>query len=205
MKNTMVLLLLSISIQFSNAQDKDLIKENKKEFNQIIICTNIDSLLNYYKNIYLPDKLIDFVYAMKMYEISNGKTIVDQLFTSMPQNKIEFYYFYSLTENIFDDSSLNNKLNDYVNLYAKILSKNIIKNKNYMPNYLKLYCSIEGELLDVYISYFLKTVESNPKIFFDTFIKENSKSKKKIINTLKYGAIDWKIKLPQKYYNYLKF
>jgi hypothetical protein len=194
--------LLLFIIQVVYAQDVDLIKENQKKFNNIILCNNADSLKEYYKDIFLPDKLLDFTYAMRLYEISNGGIIVKQFFTSMPQNKIEFFYFSKLTFNIFSDTILNNKLNYFVNMYGNLLSNAVIKSKNYLPNYLKFYCSLEGDLLEENVSFLIKTLEAKPQEFYEAFKKENEAVRNQVIDILDYGALDYDINIPKKYKEY---
>ena len=197
-----MLILILFDISVITAQEIDLIKEEQKDFKKIISIKSDDSLSTYYDNIFLPSKLTDFVYAMRMNEISKGRILVNQMFEAMPQDKLEYYNFYSFTEHIFKDSVLNRKLNDYVYIYPEILSKLIISNKQYMPNYLKFNCTLEGEMVESSAGWFVNTLELNPKLFYETFIKENSKIKERILDVLHYGSLGYKIKLPGKYKKY---
>lgn len=198
----LVLILFYISV--ITAQDINLIKEEQKDFKKITSINSDDSLSTYYNSIYLPSKLTDFVYAMRMYEISERKIVVDQMFEAMPQDKLEYVNFYSLTENLFSDTVLNRKLNNYVYNYPEILSKLIILRKHYMPNYLKFNCTLEGEMVESSAYWFVNTLKLNPKLFYNILIKENSRIKERILDILHYGNLDYNVKLPGKYKNFFQ-
>ena len=165
----------------------DVLKEDFESFNTIIHLTNPDSLNRFYQNLFLPNKYLEFTYAMQMYRISQGKIIVEQLFTSMPQSKIEFFYFYHLTEYTFNDEKLDNTLSDFVNEYYDALGNNIETHSEYMPAYLKFGASLSGEIVDVYLSWLIHGFKNNPRMFVKYYEQLNDKTKSRIKDILDYG------------------
>jgi hypothetical protein len=170
-----------------------------------------DSLRIFFSSLPTNDQVLQIVYYTRISEIGYGDSATEGLLKAMPQNQLEFTYFYEMCNSRLKDDWANRRLNEIACGYYERVAKALFAERRYVQSFFRMGFVSDGEIFYLYASACAWLFDRDCVWFLQNLLLAHPQIEQNVIGALKLGLAsrtcfdENKDRIPSRYRNMLKF